>query len=241
MGLTRPNFSQINTRNIAESDPMQVLNAGSTQANVDVGFLINRDGGVSSNVALFWNESSNSFVTAFTTSTGATNANITVTQHANLTAGNVYADAFFYANGSQFVSGGNVINTGNVTYVSNTFGNANVAAYLPTYAGTIAAINAYVDRGSDANDWNTLTSMGVYLINRTSWSGTTNTPLNTMIYTGQLEVVNTGNVSITQNYRPYSNTAGQDVYWTRSKYSTNAWTAWVEIINGAEIMDGGSF
>jgi hypothetical protein len=110
-----------------------------------------------------------------------------------------------------------------------------------TTSGNISAVNVFQDRGADMNDWNTVTTMGVYLINRTSWSGTTNTPLNTMIYTGQLEVVNTGNISITQNYRPYSNTPGQDVYWTRGKYGTNSWTPWVEIINGAETMDGGSF
>jgi hypothetical protein len=79
------------------------------------------------------------------------------------------------------------------------------------------------------------------LINRSSWSGTTNTPLNSLYFTGQLEVTNTGSVSITQNYRPYNSTASGDLYWTRSKYSTNAWSSWVEIINGAETMDGGSF
>jgi hypothetical protein len=110
-----------------------------------------------------------------------------------------------------------------------------------TSTGHITAQNVYVDRGSDMNDWNAVTTMGVYLINRTSWAGTTNTPLNTMSFSGQLEVINTGNVSITQNYRPYYSTTGKDAYWTRSKYSTNAWTLWVEITNGAETMDGGNF
>jgi hypothetical protein len=109
--------------------------------------------------------------------------------------------------------------------------------------GNISGVsNAYVDRGVDLNDWNTVTIMGVYLVNRSSWSGTSNTPLNSQNFYGALEVINSGNVSVTQNYRPYDNrsTSSRNVFWTRSKFNSS-WTTWVEIINGAEALDGGSF
>jgi hypothetical protein len=118
-------------------------------------------------------------------------------------------------------------------------GNLNVGGTLTV--GSFTATNVYLDRGQDLNDWNTVTIMGTYLINRTSWSGTSNTPLNSQNFTGVLEVLNTGNVALTQNYRPYDNSGTPSVSWTRSKFSTNSWTGWVEILDGSEAMDGGSF
>ena len=155
MGLTRPNFSQINTRTVAEADPIQVLNSGSTQANVDVGFLINRDGGTTSNVALFWNESSKSFVTAFTTSSGITNANITATSYANITAGSLFADQFFYSNGIPF-SGGNVVINGNINYSASSFGNSiplgtNALGTLTSNAATLTTATEVTDAIAQLN------------------------------------------------------------------------------------------
>jgi hypothetical protein len=89
MALTRPRFGQLNTSIVAESDPITVLHQGATQANVDVGFLFNRANGLISNVALYWSESSQSIVTAFTSNSGATDSNIAVSSYANLTVGNL--------------------------------------------------------------------------------------------------------------------------------------------------------
>jgi len=368
MALTRPRIGQFNTTVTSLSDPITVLNGGATQANVDVGFLMNRANGLISNVALYWNESGNTFVTAFTSNSGATDSNILVSNYANITTGFIIpganvtydigtptqrfrslylggntidiagssiktdpitgavmiipavtaqtphpkaiiisahgsmtsvdtiggvvnmADAQAAANaaatlGSSFsditvtgdanitgnlsvagtvtftntvvqtstelvlgteIVGGNLIaNSGTVSTSTSTgalvvVGGAGISGNL-NVGGNVSAINIFQDRGNDMNDWNTLTVMGVYLINRDSWTGTSNTPLNTLNFTGQLEVINTGNVSITQNYRPYDNATGPNVFWTRSKYSTSAWTDWVKIINGSEVMDGGSF
>lgn len=88
MALTRPRFGQLNTGVVSSTDPLTVLHAGSTLANVDVGFLMNRANGLVSNVALYWNESGNSFVTAFTSNTGGTDTNIAVTSYATITTGN---------------------------------------------------------------------------------------------------------------------------------------------------------
>lgn len=105
MGLTRPKIAQVNTVVTTISDPISVLNLNSTQANIDVGFIMNRNSGGIANVALFWDESANTFVTAFTSSSGNVNANIAITTYANLrtdtlTANTVTAD-FFVGDGSQ--------------------------------------------------------------------------------------------------------------------------------------------
>ena len=106
MGLTRPRFEQLNTIITNFTDPISVLNKGSTQANIDVGFIVNRDGGINSNVAIFWNESANTFVTAFTTTTGAADANISISTYANLRVGTLTAT--FVNTTGNIVSGGNV-------------------------------------------------------------------------------------------------------------------------------------
>ena len=339
MALTRPRLGQLDTSVIAGTDPIAVLHAGSTTANVDIGLLMNRANGLVSNVAIYWNESGNTFVTAFTTNSGVIDSNITATSYApirtgavtttgNLTiTGNIVPSAnvtydigsptqrfrSIYLSGNTIDLAGaviktdptsgaialvpqatttnpnptgivitpagsittivtvagvvdvanianvanisantatttfaNVSTTGNLTVGSNltvsgsVLGNINLSGNL-TIGGNLSAINAFIDRGSDINDWNSLTTMGVYLVNRSSWSGTSNVPANSQYFTGQVEVVNTGNVSIAQFYRPYNSTSSGDIYWTRSKHGSNSWSSWVEVINGAEVMDGGSF
>ena len=88
MALTRPRFGQLNTGVVETSDPITVLNQGATSANADVGFLFNRANGLVSNVALYWSESAQSFVTSFTSNNGI-GGNIAVSSYANLSVGNV--------------------------------------------------------------------------------------------------------------------------------------------------------
>ena len=126
MALTRPRFGQLNTSVVAEADPITVLNQGASSANIDVGFLFNRANGLVSNVALYWSESAQSIVTAYTTNSGTTNSNISLSSYANLTIGNL-----LMVNGSILnVTGnlnvnvlgtlyGNLVNS-NVLLVSNT-------------------------------------------------------------------------------------------------------------------------
>lgn len=89
MALTRPRYGQLDTSVIATSDPITILNQGSSSANVDVGFLFNRASGLVPNVALYWSESAQSIVTAYTNNNGISAGNITVSSYANLTVGNV--------------------------------------------------------------------------------------------------------------------------------------------------------
>ena len=87
MALTRPRLTGFDTSVTAFTDPITVLHQGATTANVDVGFLFNRANGLVSNVAIYWSEFGNTFVTAFTANTGLTNSNITVTGYGNLITG----------------------------------------------------------------------------------------------------------------------------------------------------------
>ena len=140
MGLTRPTVAQLNTVVTEISDPVSVLNKGSTLANVDVGFVLNRDGGASPNVALYWNETLDSIVVAYTTSTGGVNSNIAVSSYANLTVGNITSSGnisaqYFVGNGA-FLTGMSASSYGNVNVKAYTesmgfqnYGNVNVAAY----------------------------------------------------------------------------------------------------------------
>ena len=106
MGLTRPTAAQINTVITTINDPITVLNKGSTAANIDVGFIINRNGGALANTAIFWNESANTFVTAFTAASGDADANISISTYANLRVSTLTAT--FVNTTGNIVSGGNV-------------------------------------------------------------------------------------------------------------------------------------
>ena len=122
MALTRPTLNNILTNVVAFADPITVLHQGATNANVDVGFLFNRANGLVSNVAIYWSESSQSFITAFTANTGVTDSNITPTSYANLTIGNLL-----------MVNGGILNVTGNI--------NGNTAG---THYGNIVSTTANI-------------------------------------------------------------------------------------------------
>lgn len=135
MALTKPKLSQnIDTDISVFTDPILVLHQGSTLANVDTGFLFNRANGLVSNVAIYWSESANSFVTAFTTSTGAPDANVAPTQFANIRLGTATAnifqsDDYRYSNGAAFVST-TLANTAEIT--ANLSSGQNVGLSLTT-------------------------------------------------------------------------------------------------------------
>lgn len=65
------------------------------------------------------------------TSSNYGDTNVAAYLTGNITAGNVSATGYYFANGTPFISGSG----------SSTYGNANVAAYLPNYSGNITANN----------------------------------------------------------------------------------------------------
>ena len=128
MGLTRPNAAQITTVVSTISDPLTVLNQGATSANIDIGFIMNR--GNAANVAFVWQESSKQFILATTSSTGVTNANVTVSSYANLQAGNITTGNITAAH---YIGDGSLL-----TGITTTYSNVQVAQYLPIYSGALS-------------------------------------------------------------------------------------------------------
>jgi len=168
MALTRPRFGQLNTSTVAEADPITVLNQGSSSANVDVGFLFNRANGLVSNVALYWSESAQSIVTAYTANTGATNSNITVSSYANLTVGNVLT-----VNGGIIGIVGNltlgnlISNTGVYAVSSVTSGDAYVGGNL-TVVGNITTLNREIVTSVEIVSGNLVANSGTASTNTTT-------------------------------------------------------------------------
>jgi hypothetical protein len=81
--------------------------------------------------------------------------------------------------------------------------------------------------------------MGVYTINRTSWSGTQNTPIDSLVFVGMLEVKNSTGLAIQQTFWPGTvDTANVKLMWVRN-YWDGIWTEWQKMINGSQIIDGG--
>lgn len=90
MALTKPKLSQnIDTDVSVFNDPILVLHQGSTSANLDVGFLMNRSNGLTANAAVIWQESTRSFVHILTPDSGSSDSNLTVQSYANVSVGNV--------------------------------------------------------------------------------------------------------------------------------------------------------
>ena len=103
--------------------------------------------------------------------------------------------------------------------------------------------NALTNKGPDSINWNTITVMGLYTVNRVSWSGTIGTPLDSQVFIGTLEVlVSSTNLdtSITQNFYPGAQQTDAAVQFTRSNWN-GTWTSWQKIVNTNQIVSGGEF
>ena len=196
---------------------------------------------------------------------GTENANVTVsvnnvsnvavfTQTGVSVAGNVTA-ANFIGNitGNLTVSGANtevLFNNNGVVGTANTF-TFNSATNVLSVAGNVVAGNfvgngqalssVMADRGGDTNNWNTLIQMGVYTVNRASWSGTIGTPLDSQVFVGLLQVSNSTNTAIEQVFFPGTVEDGNvKIQWNRA-YWSGTWTGWVKIVNDFQVVTGGEF
>lgn len=124
--------------------------------------------------------------------------------------------------------------TGQVSATGNISG-----SYLIGNGVAISSIMA--DRGGDPNNWNTLTQMGVYAVNRSSWSGTVGTPLDSQVFVGLLEVKNSSDLALEQIFYPGTIEGGNvKVQWNRN-YWSGSWTAWIKIVNDEQVVSGGTY
>ena len=133
--------------------------------------------------------------------------------------------------------------TGNITVSGNVLGDLDVSGNVTanTYYGSgTALIGVLADRGNDTNNYNLLTQMGLYTVNRSSWSGVTGAPLDSQVFVGMLEVKNTGNTAIEQIFYPGTVTTDVKIQWNRANWN-GVWTSWVRIINDEQIVSGGVF
>jgi len=149
--------------------------------------------------------------------------------------GNVTAD-YFYGNGSQ-LTGVVATNIGVLPSLSVT-GNVTAGNYIGNGSSLTSTMT---DRGVDQPNWDNLTQMGVYTVNRTSWAGTTGTPLDSQIFVGLLEVKNSTGTAIEQVFYPGTVEPNDvKIQWNRANW-LGLWTAWIKIVNDDQFVLGGSY
>ena len=196
---------------------------------------------------------------------GSANANVTVgvnnvsnvavfTETGLSVAGNVTAANFIgNVTGNITIPGANtevLFNNNGIVGTDNAF-TFNSATNVLSVAGNVVAGNfvgngqalssVMADRGGDSNNWNTLMQMGTYTVNRTSWSGTSGTPLDSQVFVGLLQVSNSTNTAIEQVFFPGTVENGNvKIQWNRA-YWSGTWTSWVKIVNDFQVVTGGDF
>ena len=176
------------------------------------------------------------------------------------TTGNVYADNFVgNVTGNIVISGANsgvLFNNSGVATANSSF-SFDPAANIVSVAGNVTATgniqSSYVlgngslltsvlaDRGNDAANWNAMTQMGVYTVNRTSWAGTSGTPLDSQVFVGLLEIKNSTGTALEQIFYPGTVEDGNvKIAWNRT-YWGGSWSGWFKIVNDDQVVSGGSF
>ena len=189
------NSTAIDTTITTIEDPIIVL--ASTQTSgapaVDIGFLGFR--GNESNIAFVWDESADSFVTAFT-STGESNTTITITSYANLQVGNLSLTGNILnstLNVTGNITGGNLLTPGLISATSTITSAANIAGGNVLTGGLISATST-ITSAANVTGGNLLTGG---LISATSTITTTANITGGNILFGSGQVSGTGNVYAT--------------------------------------------
>ena len=133
--------------------------------------------------------------------------------------------------------------TGNSIYLGNVVLSDSNGELAVNGTPVATADNTLSNRGADSINWNLITEMGLYTVNRVSWSGTIGTPLDSQVFIGTLEVLVSSTVtdtSITQNFYPGTQMSDAAVQFTRSNWN-GTWTPWQKIVNSNQIVSGGEF
>ena len=203
-----------------------VLTSLSVTGNINTGNL--RTGG---QVSAGGNVSAGNVATAGVVSAAS------VTAAGNVQAGNLRATGLVSVSGN--VTAGNIITAG-VISAASVSATGNVSANY--FVGNGSALTSVMaDRGADLNNWNSMTQMGVYTVNRVSWSGTIGTPLDSQVFVGLVEVKNSTNTAFEQVYYPGTVDAGNvKIQWNRT-YWSGSWSAWIKIINDDQVVLGGTY
>lgn len=133
--------------------------------------------------------------------------------------------------------------SGNSIYLGNVVLSASGSTFLINGEPVPDFDSVMINRGADSNNWDNIVIMGVYTVNRTSWAGTTGTPLDSQVFVGMLEVMaastNTDTV-VTQIFYPGFTNSDPAVQFNRSNWN-GEWTAWYKMLNQEQILQGGVF
>ena len=135
--------------------------------------------------------------------------------------------------------------SGNTIYLGDTAVSADAGTLVVDGSAVPTDSNVMTDRGADTTNWDTITTMGFYTVNRASWSGVTGAPLDSQVYKGLLEVTYTTNgtdTALTQIFYPGEISSATDVamQFNRSQWN-NSWSNWYKIVNDKQIVSGGLF
>lgn len=219
MGLTRPKIWDIDTNIEFFNDPITVLHQGATTANVDVGFLFNRANGLVSNVAVYWSESLQSFVTTYTTSTGVINSNIVVTSYANLTIGSLFSiNGNIYLNGSQGTPGQYITATSSGTaWTSSSFTGGVISST------TYPSGNLTLNLGTTTAYWANVYTGNLIVGQNILWGN------GTVFSTGS------GGTTFTGGYVPNQSTFGANLVANSGVASTSTTTGALVVAGGAGV------
>lgn len=138
---------------------------------------------------------------------------------------------------------GDLYLSGNSIYLGNVVLSASGSTFLINGEPVPEFDSVMTNRGADSNNWDNITTMGTYTVNRTSWSGTTGTPLDSQIFVGLLEVMTTStstDTAVTQIFYPGITNSDPAIQFNRSNWD-GTWTAWYKILNQEQIVSGGLF
>lgn len=133
---------------------------------------------------------------------------------------------------------------GNSIYVGNIILSDDGSNTLAINGTAVATVNESLsNKGADSNNWNSLITLGLYTVNRVSWSGVTGAPLDSQVFIGTLEVLVSSTVdttSVTQNFYPGAQLTDAAIQFTRS-YWNGTWTNWQKTLNTQQVVSGGEF
>ena len=99
--------------------------------------------------------------------------------------------------------------------------------------------NGFISQGNDPSNWDANFLLGIYFVNRDSWSGTVGVPTETSS-TGLLSIFTSGTM-VVQKYQPSDIGSAYGAEYARTKVSTGPWSSWVKSVGDGGSLDGGTF
>jgi hypothetical protein len=138
------------------------------------------------------------------------------------------------------VIGGNITALTSITANTGTIvGNLTVSNLTVTRNITVLG-NFFSDRGTDPSNWDSNLSLGMYYVNRTSWSATTGTPVDASTFRGLLTILASEDM-VVQKYQPNDTTSQYGSEWVRVKAPAGPWTSWSRVVGDTGVVEGGSY